>query len=106
MRLPAGFADESGLSARKRAGLASKEASMAEPKRMTKAQIISDLAERTGLSKKEVTAVFDELRSLIQKELGNQGPGEVVIPELIKLKVKKVPAQPARKGKNPFTGEE
>jgi len=79
---------------------------MAEPKRMTKAQIISEMAERTGLSKKEVGTVFDELRNLIQKELGDQGPGEFVLPELIKLRVKKVPAQPATKRKNPFTGEE
>ena len=78
---------------------------MAAGKRMTKAQIMSELAERTGLSKKDVMNVFESLRELVKKELGRRGPGEFVIPDLIKLKVKKVPARPAREGINPFTGE-
>ena len=79
---------------------------MAAGKRMTKAQIMGELAEKTGLSKKDVANVFDSLRELVKKELGRRGPGEFVIPDLIKLKVKKVPARPARKGINPFTGQE
>jgi nucleoid DNA-binding protein len=79
---------------------------MATAKRMTKAQIVGELAEKTGLSKKDVQAVFDQLRELVKKELGKRGPGEFVIPDLLKLKVKKVAAKPKRKGKDPFTGEE
>ena len=74
-------------------------------KRLTKSQIIGGIAEDTELSKKEVTAVFDSLKDIIKKELGRRGPGEFVVPDLIKLKVKKVPARPAREGINPFTGE-
>ena len=42
---------------------------------------------------------------LIAKELGKQGPGQFVVPGLLKLKVVRKPATKARPGKNPFTGE-
>ena len=50
--------------------------------------------------------VFDALQDLVKKELGRRGPGEFVIPDMVKLKVRKVPAKPARMGRNPATGEE
>ncbi len=78
---------------------------MAAGKRMTKAQIMSEIADKSGLTKKEVSGVFENLRDVVKRELGRRGPGEFVIPDLIKLKVKKVPARPAREGINPFTGE-
>ena len=79
---------------------------MATAKRMTKAQIIGELSEKTGLAKKEVTNVFENLRELVKRELGKRnGPGEFVIPDLIKLKVKKVKATPAGRRLNPFTKE-
>jgi nucleoid DNA-binding protein len=79
---------------------------MTTSKRMTKAQIMSEVADKSGLSKKEISNVFDALRELVKKELGRRGPGEFVIPDLIKLKVRKIPAKPARMGRNPATGEE
>jgi nucleoid DNA-binding protein len=79
---------------------------MTTNKRMTKAQIMSEVADKSGLSKKEISNVFDALRELVKKELGRRGPGEFVIPDLIKLKVRKIPAKPARMGRNPATGEE
>ena len=63
------------------------------------------LAETTGLGEKEVAAVFSALGALIAKELGKQGPGQFVVPGLLKLKVVRKPATKARPGKNPFTGE-
>lgn len=78
---------------------------MAAGKRMTKAQIMSEIADKSGLTKKEVSGVFQNLQDVVKRELGRRGPGEFVIPDLIKLKVKKVPARPAREGINPFTGE-
>jgi nucleoid DNA-binding protein len=69
---------------------------MAAGKRMTKAQTMSELAEKTGLTKKEIAGVFDALQDLVKKELGRRGPGEFVIPDMIKLKVRKIPAKPAR----------
>jgi nucleoid DNA-binding protein len=79
---------------------------MAAGKRMTKAQIMSELADKSGLTKKEITNVFSALQDLVKKELGRRGPGEFVIPDMIKLKVRKIPANPARMGRNPATGEE
>lgn len=79
---------------------------MATAKRMTKAQIVGELSEKTGLAKKDVANVFEQLRELVKKELGRRGPGEFVIPDLLKLKVKKVAAKPKRKGIDPFTKQE
>jgi nucleoid DNA-binding protein len=74
--------------------------------RMSKTQIITELSDKTGVSKKDVQSVFGELLVLIERELGAQGPGEFVIPDLVKLKVKEVPATPARTGLDPFTKQE
>ena len=78
---------------------------MAVSKRMTKAQIITELAEKTGLTKKQVQSVFESLRELMKRELGKRGPGEFSIPDLVKVTVKKTKARKAGEKKNPFTGE-
>ncbi len=75
-------------------------------KRMTKAQIVSELADRSGLSKKDINGVLESLRDVIKRELGAHGPGEFVVPELaLKLKVREVQAQKGKKFRNPATGE-
>ncbi len=74
--------------------------------RYTKTQILSELAENTGLTKKEVTAVLDELTDLMERHIKKRGCGEFVLPGLLKVVTKKKPATKARKGVNPFTGEE
>jgi nucleoid DNA-binding protein len=76
---------------------------MAGSNKLTKAQIIAALAQESGLDKKAVNAVLDALASLIKKELGPQGPGEVTIPNLVKLKAKATPATEEKQGINPFT---
>ena len=73
---------------------------------MTKSQIYAALAEETGLSKKEVTAVMDAYTSLIERHVKKNGAGEFKMPGLFKVRVIKKPAVKARKGVNPFTGEE
>ncbi len=78
---------------------------MAGAKRLTKAQVISELSEATELDKKSVARVFDKLQELIKKQLGSRGPGEFVIPGLLKLKAVKKPATKDREGINPFTKE-
>ena len=75
-------------------------------KPMTKTEILTALVESTGLSKKEVASVLDELGTLIGKSLGKKGPGVFNIPGLMKVKVIRKPATKARKGINPFTKEE
>jgi DNA-binding protein HU-beta len=76
---------------------------MPGPNKLTKSQIIAALAEGSGLDKKSVNGVLDALSALIKKELSASGPGEVTIPNLIKLKAKQTPATQDRPGVNPFT---
>ncbi len=81
------------------------EPSASKAKAATKAEIFSTLAEKTGLGKKEIAGLFDAMSDLIAKELGKKGPGQFVIPGLLKLKVVRKPATKAKQGINPFTKE-
>jgi len=74
-------------------------------KTRTKSQILAALSDNTGLSKKEIGVFFDSLTALIGHDLA-KGPGVFALPGLVKMKVVKKPAVPARKGVNPFTGKE
>ena len=69
----------------------------------TKTEIFSSLADKTGLSKKQVASVFEALLDLHTKELGKKGPGILQIPGLYKVKVVNKPATKARPGFNPAT---
>ncbi|CAN5768455.1 HU family DNA-binding protein [soil metagenome] len=71
-------------------------------KRLTKAQVISEIADSAELDKKSVNRVFEGLTDLIKKQLKSPN-GEFVIPGLIKLKSVKKPATKDRPGINPFT---
>src|SRR5262245_4896748 len=81
--------------------------SMAENKvkAATKTAMFQALADSTGLTKKQVSSVFDELTNLIEREVGKKGPGVVTLPGLLKIKKVKKPATKARQGRNPKTGE-
>jgi DNA-binding protein HU-beta len=70
----------------------------------TKSEIMATISKDTELSRKQVNAVFESLNGVIKKSL--RGHGIVTLPGLLKLKVVKKPATKARKGTNPFTGEE
>jgi len=72
----------------------------------TKGEIIRVLSESTGLSKKEVDTVFASLGQLIDLDIGKKGPGTFSVPGLMKIVRITKPATKARKGINPFTGEE
>jgi nucleoid DNA-binding protein len=73
---------------------------------MTKTAILTDIADNTELTKKQVQAVFDELAILIQRHVAKRGAGMFTLPGLLKITVARKPATKARKGINPFTGEE
>ena len=71
--------------------------------RYSKTQMISEIADNTGLTKKEVGAVFEELSELVERHVKKRGCGEFTLPGLLKIVTKKKPAQKARKGvPNPF----
>ena len=74
-------------------------------KRMNKSQFVSALAEKSGLDKKQAAAALDTINALVAQQLGKQGPGEVLIPGLLKLSVVEKPATPKHEGVNPFTKE-
>ena len=73
---------------------------------MTKSAMMGAIADDTGLSKKQVIAVFDTLGTIINGHLKKGGAGVCTIPGLMKIKTIHKPATRARKGTNPFTGEE
>ena len=83
--------------------MASKKAPV---KPMTKSEIVSGIADATGLKNKDVNSVFEAMAAQIKKSLGRSGPGAYVVPGLMKLVVVRKPATKARKGVNPFTGED
>lgn len=69
----------------------------------TKTQILTELAESTELSKKQVGSVLDELAVLIERHVKKRGAGEFTLPGILKIKAVKKPARKARKNvPNPF----
>jgi nucleoid DNA-binding protein len=92
--------------ASKAAPRAAADASAApRPKPAKTGEVYSALAEKTGLGKKEISGVFAALSDLVARELGKKGPGQFVLPGLLKLKVIRKPATKAKQGVNPFTKE-
>ncbi len=72
----------------------------------TKSEILAHISEETGLTKRNVSDVITSLTALIEKNLKPRGAGAFNMPGLMKIKLVKKPATKARKGTNPFTGEE
>ena len=72
---------------------------------MSKMAMMNEIASNTGLTKKQVSSVIDELSVLIERHIKKRAPGQFKLPGLFKIEVKKKPATRARKGVNPFTGE-
>ncbi|GAB5441584.1 MAG: HU family DNA-binding protein [Fuerstiella sp.] len=77
---------------------------MAKDKPLSKTEILNSLAESTGLSRKDVTAVLESLESLIEENL-TKGSGIFNLPGLLKIYVHNKKATPEREGRNPQTGE-
>jgi len=75
-------------------------------KPLTKTEIIANIVAATELPKKDVIAVFDALGEEIRNAFGKKGAKAFVLPGFIKIDLKQVKAQPAKKGvKNSLTGE-
>lgn len=74
--------------------------------RLSKTQILEQIAETTGLSRKQVAAVLDSLTDVIEAHVNKRSVGEFVLPGLLKIVTVRKPATKARKGINPFTKEE
>lgn len=74
---------------------------MANAKKMTKTQILTELAEATGTNKKTAASFVDALSNLAYREAKKSG--EFAIPGIGKLVRKQTKA---RTGRNPATGAE
>lgn len=81
--------------------------SMGTPsKAYTKTELYGVISTATGLQKKEISQVFERLGDCIAAHLKKQGPRQFTVPGLMKIVCVDKPATKARKGTNPFTGEE
>ncbi len=88
----------------KKVGVAPRLKSIAT--KQTKTQIITAIAEDTGLPRKDVSAVFLSMSNLISQHIQNRGSGEFSIPDTgVKIRRVKKPRTKARMGRNPATGE-
>lgn len=72
----------------------------------TKGEIYNAVAGASMMSRKQVVAVFNAFSELLAADLGKKGPGVTQVPGLMKVTVVRKPATKARKGINPFTGQE
>ena len=66
-------------------------------KPLTKTQILTQIAEETDLSKKQVQAVLDSMTGLIESSVAKSGPGAFTLPGLCKIHIKMKAARPAQK---------
>ncbi len=89
-----------------KAAPAKKASTTAIKERYNKSQMLNEIAERTELSRKQVSSVVEELSTLIERHIKKRACGEFVMPGLFKVQTVRKPATKARKGINPFTGEE
>lgn len=99
--------------AKKKAGAKKKAAAKKAPRAAkaiktpyTRSSTLTHIADSTGLTKKQVGSVLDELKSVIEGHIKNGGARVFTMPGLYKIKVVRKPATKARKGVNPFTGQE
>lgn len=68
-----------------------------------KTQLLNELAEKSGLTRKQVSGLLDELTDIIGRHVNKKGAGAFTMPGLFKLTVVRKPATKAKKGvPNPF----
>jgi nucleoid DNA-binding protein len=74
--------------------------------RYNKVEIVNELALNSGLNRKQIDTVLDELCLLVQRHVKKRAVGEFILSGLVKITTVKKPAKKARKGINTFTGKE
>ncbi len=72
-------------------------------KKLTKAQLLAEVSDRSGVSKHLVVDVLFALRDVVVEQL--KEVGAVTIPDMVRFTLRDKPATPERKGINHFTGE-
>jgi nucleoid DNA-binding protein len=81
-----------------------KSLSIKEPYKKT--DIVNHISDVAELSKKQVNLVLETLQNLIAGHISKKGPKEFSLMGLFKITAIKKPATKAKKGRNPFTGED
>ena len=70
---------------------------------MTKSQIFAEIAENTGLTRRQVSDVFENLSVIMDRHVKKRSIGQFTLPGLLKVKTVKRPARKAQKNvPNPF----
>lgn len=92
------------MATKKKSASASTTKKASGRKNRTKGEILTTIAEETELTRKQVGAVIESLTSMLKKDVSKVGT--FVLPGILKATVVRKPATKARKGVNPFTGEE
>ena len=72
---------------------------------LTKSALVAHLAATAQVAAKDARALVAALEETIRVSISKKGPRTFMLPGLLKITVTSVPAKPARKGINPFTGE-
>lgn len=76
-------------------------------KTMTKAQFVAHIADKTGITKKQVDSVLEEIINVIESQVGSKGPGKFVFPNLCRVTVvRKDAVKGGEKKINRLTGQE
>lgn len=78
----------------------------ARGKPRTKSEVLTTISDQTGVPKRDVAAVFETMQEMIAADLKKGSAGVFNVPGMMKVTVQRKPATKARKGINPFTGEE
>lgn len=72
----------------------------------SKSDVYTTIAEKVGITRRDVAGVFHVLGGVIKADLQKGGPGAFKVPGLMRITVQRKPATKARMGINPFTKEE
>jgi nucleoid DNA-binding protein len=73
---------------------------------LTKSALIGLLAEENGITRKQASGVFDSLEGAMLGSVHPKGAGAFILPGLMKVTLRKVPARKAGTlVRNPATGE-
>jgi len=73
---------------------------------LTKSALISVLAEENGITRKQAAGVFATLEGVMLGSVHPKGAGQFILPGLMKITLRKVPARKAGTlVRNPGTGE-
>lgn len=105
-RKPAKATAKKSAGVKRTAAKTAPRATSAISEKLRKSDLFAMIAESTELSKKQVSNVFNEFHTLIERSLKKRGVGEFTFPNLCKIRVVNKPAVKARKGINPFTGQQ